>query len=301
MRTLNHAVLKTLAYLDLFDFAPSLLELERWLLRTDEPHTATDIQHVLESDPHIHCAEGFYFLTDRDQLVALRKQKYRLSEEKWKRTRRYLRLVAVMPFVDGVWLINSMGWENARERSDVDLLIVARPGHIWSARLWTTAVMKLLRQRPHEQSEDRAICLSLYISADHLNLEPYRLQSGDIHYSFWVNQCYPLYDTGQYEKFQQHNAWLKKVFAQPRWPHTIERRMIRLTAAERAIKRLLELCSNEQLFKKIQWRILPNNLRAMANQDQRVVMNDTILKLHTNDRRQQKQQQWEERLRALQI
>jgi hypothetical protein len=299
MTPLPEATIKTLAYLDLFDFAPTLLDLERWLLKTDLPHTLSDIQRTLNHDVRIEHVDGFYFLRGRSELVQARKHKYSWTEQKWKRTRRYVRLLAAMPYVDGVWLVNSMGWENARQSSDIDLLIVARPGRIWSARFWTTAVMKLLRQRPHEQVNERAICLSLYVAADALNLQPYRLSAHDIHYTFWVNQCYPLYDRGAYAAFQQQNSWLQEIFDNVQWSQTMERRNIRLSPFANGCKKILQLFCNERLLKKIQWRILPNQLRALANHDQQVVMNDHILKLHTNDTRRQKHTEWEERLRTL--
>lgn len=299
MPSLHDAVLKTIAYLDLFDFAPTVLDVERWLLQTDESHTVSGIKGILETHPHIQHAEGFYFLKGRDKLVQIRKKKYNWTEQKWKRAHRYLRLLAAMPYVDGIWLVNSMGWENARQSSDIDLLIVVRPGHIWSTRFWTTAVMKLLRQRPHEQSNECAICLSLYISADTLNLQPYRLNEQDIHYAFWTNQCYPLYDNGFYKKFQEQNRWLKNIFSALRWSQTVERREIVLPPIGHMFKRIMQTLCNEWLLKKLQWSIMPYKLRSLANQDQRVVMNDHILKLHTNDTRKERQEEWEQRCREL--
>lgn len=300
MDTLPDTLLKTLAYFDLCDYAPTLLDIERWLLKTDAHYSLAELQQALQTHPQIRHAEGLYFLRGRDGLVAARKHKYSLTEQKWKRTKRYVRLLAAMPYVEGVWLVNSMGWENAREQSDIDVLIVTTPGHIWSARFWTTTMMKLLRQRPHEQSQDRALCLSLYIASDSLNLKSYQLAESDIHYTFWVNQCSPLYDTGAYETFTRENSWLSETFAAVRWTEKTERRTINLSATEKCIKFALHLLCTERLLKKIQWRILPNALRSQANHDQRVVMNDHILKLHTNDTREQRQREWEQRITNLQ-
>jgi len=297
---LSDSLLKTIAYFDLCDFAPTLLDIERWLLKTDKLHTLSDIKSALASHPKIASKEGFYFLRGREALVTLRKQKYSWTEQKWKRARRYIRFLACMPYVEGIWLVNSMGWENAKQQSDIDLLIVTTPGHIWSARFWTTAMMRLLRQRPHEQLQDRALCLSLYVSADSLNLQPYQLTQNDIHYQFWANQCSPLYDNGHYAQFVQQNAWLTEAFSSLKWTEKTERRTITLRRPERLLKYLLRLLCNEHLLEKIQWRILPQVLRSQANTDTHVVMNNSILKLHTNDTREQRQLQWEQHMQTLQ-
>jgi hypothetical protein len=299
MDSLKTAVIKTLAYFDVFDYAPTLLDIDRWLLKTEVPHTLNDIKTILDADARVQNVEGFYVLSGRGQLAQLRKHKYTWTDEKWKRTQRYIRLLACMPYVESICLVNSMGWENARAASDIDVLIVATPGHIWSARFWTTALMKILRQRPHEQSQDRAVCLSLYVAADQLNLQPYRLGNDDIHYTVWVNQCYPVFDSGRYTQYTQENRWVDATFSHLRWSQGSERRAITLTRTQKILKRLLRLICNERLFKSIQWRIMPEGLRTLANTDQRVVMNEAILKLHTNDTREQRQEMWEQRVQQL--
>ena len=300
MLSLKDAIIQTIAYFDLFEYAPTLLDIERWLLKTDESHTLSNIRRALKNDLRIQQCEGLYILRGREALTQTRKHKYTWTEQKWKRTKRYIRLLASMPYVEGIFLVNSMGWHNARQSSDIDLLIVTTPGHIWSARFWTTVAMKLLRQRPHEQANERALCLSLYVAADRLNLEPYRLSKADIHYTFWVNQCYPLYDSGQYTQFTHENGWIRDTFSNIRWASQSERRTITLSRVERMLQYVRRIACNEWLLKKIQLHILPEKLRTLANTDQRVVMNEHILKLHTNDTREQRQHDWAERVNTLQ-
>ncbi|PIW36668.1 MAG: hypothetical protein COW24_03845 [Candidatus Kerfeldbacteria bacterium CG15_BIG_FIL_POST_REV_8_21_14_020_45_12] len=301
MTTLTQQLHSTVLYFDMFDFAPTLLELERWLLAspnsTDKAVVSLgEIAGTLATDPRITSAEGFYFLTNRMDLVRLRKDKYNNVDSKWKHAKPYLRILAIMPGIEGIWLTNSMGWGNARKTSDIDLFIITTPGKIWSARFFTTAFMKIFKQRPHEQSEEKAICLSMYLSSDHLNVKTYKIGADDIPFTFWVNQIYPIYDNGHFEKFKSANEWISAYFQQNQWLKPINRRLIKPTRFELGIKKFLTLISVESLMRSLQLRMLPPILKNMANEDNRVVINDKILKLHTNDRRDRQQLKWERRL-----
>lgn len=291
-----------MVYFDLFDFAPAVAEIERWLLAYERetesaPRLLSTIRDILESDDRIESREGFYFLCGRSELANLRKTKYDYTDQKWKRVRPFIRLLSAMPGVRAVWLANSVAWANAREQSDIDVVIVAAPGAIWTARFFTAGLMKLLRQRPEEQEHAKAICLSFYISQDHLNLEPYKIPAADIHFAFWATQMYPLYDPHNlYVRYQEANPWLNTIFAHHRWNIPIPRRQITISRPAKWIKRILEACAPESLLRRLQWRILPERLRTIANQDQRVILNNQMIKLHDNDQRAHIQALWEQRI-----
>lgn len=301
---LKEQIYNTVAYFDLFDFAPTLMEIERWLLRpqskanqTTTAPSLSQIQSTLEKDNRIQQHEAYYFIKasagdhDRSHLPTLRKQKYIHSTEKWKYSRRFLKLLATMPSVQGIWLANSAAWGNARQGSDIDLVIIAAPNRIWTARFFTTFWMKLFRQRPHETDHSKALCLSFYLSEDNLNLEQYKIDNKDIHFSFWATQFYPLYDTGLYTEFSKQNPWLSETFTNTYTVKTIGKRTVTLGKTTTKIKQLLEKLPLENVLKRFQLRILPEPL-AQPKPNSGVVINDRILKLHTNDNREDIQKRW---------
>ncbi len=299
MKLLQQQLHNTLLYFDMFDFAPTLLELEKWLITkkySTQKLQLSTLQKALSNDPRITEKEGFFFINGRKQLVQKRKTKYNFTDKKWKHARPFLRLIALMPGVQGIWLTNSMGWGNAQKNSDVDLFIITAPGKIWTTRFFTTALMKIFQQRPHEQDEEKAICLSMYLSANHLNIETYKIGKEDIHFTYWSNQIYPIYDTGQFEQFQGANPWLNDAFEKIEWIHPIERRKIQLSWPEHFLKKAISLIHIEKTLQRIQLHILPEKIKKMANEDNRVVINDNILKLHTNDKRSEQQQQWKQKI-----
>lgn len=307
MKPLEQAILHTLIYFDLFDYAPTALEIDRWLLQfghadpRENAPTLSQIMQVLDTHPRIEACDGFYMLRGRNELARLRKQKYLWTDEKWKHARPFLRLLAMMPHVQAVWLANSVAWGNASKNSDTDVIIVTRPNRIWTARFFTTLCMRMLRQRPGEQTQAKAICLSFYMTADPLGLEPYKIGKNDIHFSFWVTQVYPLYDPRNiYARYRERNVWVRSVFANNPWLTPIPRRRIQIARLEQLFKYALELLPGERMLQRLQWRWLPNRLKTLAAaKDPRVVITNTLLKFHDNDNRATLQQQWEQRTSML--
>lgn len=295
--TIQEAAFRTILYFDMFNMAPTLLEIEKWILKHGQgPSSLSYLKKVVEEDPRVAHGEGFYFLTGRNELIEERLCRYDFTDEKWKHARKYIKLLAMMPHVRAVWFANAMGWGAARESSDIDLFIVTSPKKLWSARFFSAGLMKLLRQRPDEQEDRKAICLSMYAAEDALNLEQYKVGPNDIHFSFWASQFYPLYDRGSFAMYKDANRWLNGVFEHLQWTEPIERRRVQLSVFQKIIKAGLSLFAWEGLLKKIQLGILPPTLREMANKDNRVVMNDEVLKLHTNDRRKEQQREYEQRI-----
>lgn len=299
---LQHAIYSTIAYFSLFEFAPTLVDIQRWLIK-NTLHTSpslSEIEQAIASDSRIISSAGvYYILSDSEKnLPSKRKQKYNFTEEKWKRAKRFLPWLAIMPGVQAIWFGNSVAWCNAREQSDIDLVIISKPGNIWTARFFTTTLMKLLRQRPHEQEHAKALCLSFYVDADHLNIETYKVHEQDIHYSFWVTQMYPLYDSktenGTFEDYKKENQWVENEFVFSPWLQPIMKRTIQLRPYQRILQKIFSAASFfESTLRRVQLRIMPKKLTGAAATGSTVVLSDTILKLHTNDNRLDIQNRWE--------
>lgn len=306
IHTWNDSLYATIVYLDLFDFAPTLLDLQKWLLRPQQfsaMPSLSEMEAMLAKDERIICVEGVCVLRGRESLIEVRKQKYNYTDAKWQHAKPFIRLLSFMPFVRGIWLCNSMGWNNARRLSDIDLVIIAEDRHVWTARFFTAALMKLLRQRPGEQHAAKALCLSMYISNTHLNIEDSRLSptsiGGDIYFDFWCTQLYPVIDRDDvYKRFCTENQWLSNTFADIAWTEPVPHRQLNWKSWQKNLQHVFELIAwpFEKILKYWQFRIMPQALRDLANQDTRVRLNDSVLKFHTHDTRQEIHQRFVERL-----
>jgi hypothetical protein len=52
----------------------------------------------------------------------------------------------------------------------------------------------------------------------------------------------------------------------------------------------------EKYFKKLQLHLMPAEMKGLMNKDTRVVVNDSVLKLHVNDRREEYKNKFEIKL-----
>lgn len=283
--TLDTVIHQTIIYLDTCDFAPTLTELYRYLLYTEDNVTLARIEEVVTRSPDFAITHGYISLADRTTLAQRRHEAYMLTETKVKRDMRIFRLLSMMPGVRGIWLCNTLGWGNAHENSDTDICIVAARNHIWTARLCTTILLKVLHRRPGECHRAQAICPSFYITDACADLGSHRIGSDDIHYAFWIMQMTPLYNPELFARWAAAQSWARRFFTNTPYIEATQRRLIRIPALFEFKKRIIEKILPEQLLKRLQMKFMPQEI-LKAQPTGVVVLNDAILKLHTHDSRQ---------------
>lgn len=308
---LAKSILSELAYFDIFEHPLTAIELQRY---AQSPGTKLrDILVALDQGTWLKDRTeerwGFYFLKGRNQIVLTRLVRYRDAEKKFQKALAFARRFALFPFVRMVAVCNSQAYSNSRPESDIDFFIVTAPGRIWTCRWYITSYLKLLGERPTATKTQDKICASFFVTADHLNLEGLRLEKSDIYLHHWVTQLAPLYDAGTiYQQFIAANTWVADFFPNI-VPMTLSAsRQIKPSWSRRLAQRKAEFWHLgawgdllERFYEKIQRRILPKALRDLANQDSRVILSDTMLKFHDNDRRQQYQERWRKKCQELGI
>lgn len=300
MTPLHEALIKTVFYFDQCDFAPTLLELEKWMIETNNLPSVSlhEMMTTIERSDILTLHNGMVVRTGKKHLIQQRMDAYGYSEQKWKRVRPFLRLLSIMPGVEGIWLCNGMGWGNVKKTSDIDLCIVTTSNRIWTARFFTTLAMRLLKQRPGEIDQSKAICLSFYVNRDALDLGAYRIASDDVAFAFWALQMYPVYgNAALFTHYQKENAyWLDEMFHHVVWTAQHPKRHISITRIERVAQRFFTRCAPEQWLKRWQKKHLPQKIATRANEDTCVVVSDDVLKLHTHDNRAEYLTQWKHTL-----
>jgi len=299
---IERAIAKTIAFFDVFSYPVSLAEIRDFLFQGRENVSTADILDTLRDSSFladtIVCERGYYVLRGRQDLVTLRNQRYRIAEKKYARARAASKIIARVPFVRLVCVVNSLAMSNACAESDIDLFIATQPGHIWTVRFIVTALLDIMGLRPRTDKKKDAICASFFASADSYNMTGLQIIDdpatglGDIYLAWWVSRCVPLYDEGgESAKFFQANKWAASLFPYRRAYLTSRLRMVSIGIVSRFIKKSIEWFlalfgdGAERAARAIQWKILPKALRDIVNGDTRVVMTDSILKFHQNDTR----------------
>jgi len=293
---LEQKILKTVCYFDLFNFPLTNWEIWRFLY-TAKNETLAESNSALTNLIQIKALDnqqGFYFLPGRQEISSIRKERYLIAQKKMRWALAYAKMIAKLPFVEAIFICNSLSYLNSKPESDIDFAIIARAGHIWTCRFFCASLMALLRRRPTKKTQKNRLCLSFFVSSEDLNLETVTYPE-DIHFTYWLRQFLPIYDPKNWNKqLDQNNKWLANYI--PNFEPTItnSRWMIK---SRSLISWLLEKVFYfrfwETLFKWGQLKIMPKRLKELAKtQNKNVVFSNTLLKFHDKDNRQEIQKQW---------
>jgi hypothetical protein len=195
MARLQDAVLRTLAYADVFDFAMTDQEVHRYLVGVaatgDEVCASLDALRgrVVRSD-------GLTALPGRAELIAERRRRRRIAARTWPVATRYARAVAALPFVRMVAVTGALAVGNAVEGADIDLLVVTRRDRVWTARAATIVLVRHAARAGHE------LCPN-YLLAEH-RLE---LDARDLYRAHELAQMVPVVGHALYARLRSANPW----------------------------------------------------------------------------------------------
>jgi predicted nucleotidyltransferase len=301
---LEKSILATIAYFDIFDYPLTIVELWKWLYQSgaeEKKNNLSEILDILENNVKINSLvgsrRGFYFLRGREAIVELRQARYNLAEKKFKRALRVGFFLKRLPGIKMIAVCNNLAWSNAGEESDIDLFVVTEKGKIWTTRFWAAGLLKIFGLRPNEKRTKDKICLSFFADEENLNLEKISLGRPDIYLIYWIAQIAPIYDPGGiYQKFLEANSWIKKYL-----PNYLGVEPGRQRLLGRQKLALNFLGWGENFFHRIQLRAMPTKLKEMANRDSRVIVNDSMLKFHANDRREEYRDKWIKQISKLTV
>jgi hypothetical protein len=182
---------------------------------------------------------------------------------------------------------NVIGADNMKAESDIDLFIITEPRRIWVTRFVTVVLVKILGLRPKLNDVKDKMCLSFFVSTEKLNLQDL-MMTDDVYFYFWLTNLVPVYDKDNYyHHLIQANTWLWAKM--PNWTEVMTANSS-LVERENPVfyRKVIDflLGSQEVNLKKYQLRVMAPALKELMNKDTRVVVNDGVLKLISNDRRE---------------
>jgi len=161
------------------------LELYKYIINTPDLPAFGNFLKILDQEwptlqPHIKRARGFYFLKKNEAGYSRRIHIGKTGIKKWRTARIMIRAMSFLPYVRMVAVTGSLALNTTHRESDIDVLICAKHGHIWTARILVTALMHILGKRRHGKKISNRICLNHYISDKSADLGPRNLFSDHI-------------------------------------------------------------------------------------------------------------------------
>ncbi len=139
---LERAILETLAYSDIFDHPLTVDELHRFLTVSA---AKDEVRACVENMDDTFSNREYYFLSDRTDIVKVRNQRVENSRRAFNRALFYGRILGRLPFVRMVALTGSLAMLNLSKNRDMDYMLVAKPGRVWTARAFALLFGRLAR------------------------------------------------------------------------------------------------------------------------------------------------------------
>ena len=191
------SVFQTLAYADVFEYPLTVGETFRYLTSTK-----ASFEQVTQAlaEASIFTSTGDYFtLRGREHLVAIRKRRAEIAARLWPKAARYGRLISSLPFVRMVAVTGSLAVDNTDEDKDIDFMIVAAPGRLWTVRALVLLVARFANlERIH-------LCPNYLVTTNALELK-----ERSLYVAHELAQMIPLSGMQVYDEMRQRNDWIRE-------------------------------------------------------------------------------------------
>lgn len=242
-------VLLTVLYADIFDYPLTRDELRNWMM-------------FGEGSPF--GKKKYYFLSGRDNLVKIRRDRAKWQPKKWDIARLAARELSRIPTIQLVGVTGGLAMNNARREDDIDLFIVSARGTLWITRLLSIVRLWKIRRTRNDTNVTDKVCLNMFMTEDHLEVA-----ERDLFAAHEILQMKPLWARGDtYQKFLKANGWVRTFLPNVKTPP-----VKRLPAAPTFPFRIIE-----PIAKTLE-------LAYMRRHRTQEVITDTTLRFHPKDAR----------------
>lgn len=306
-----NSIIKTLAYFDIFNTPLTKEEIFRWCWEEKITNYISFLKNLndLTEKNIIGHKNGYYFLPNRENNIYSRQKTTPIVEKKMKIAMKATKKINWVPFIEAVFVCNTVAGAGVKKESDIDVFIVIKKGRLWIARLLTTITLSLFGLKRTKKNIIDKICLSFYATDDALDLSKIKIDGDDIYLVYWLDNLIPIYDPKHIQaKIKDENSWAKSFLpnsqvnyeALPRWT-------VKDTGIPKYIKLFFEKSWEKSLGDMVETqakgiqktKMKLNLMSAQSKENTDVVITDSMLKFHENDRRDEYKQTWHSKVNEL--
>ncbi len=306
LSSLEKSILKSIVYFDILSYPLKEKEL-LWNLANTFDVTSRDyflsvsLGEMIKKSQYlqevIRNNNGFYFLKGREELIEERKEKERISEQNWKKLKKITPIINWTPFLKGVFVSGSLAINNSNKSSDIDLMIIAEKGRIFTVRFFLTLFLSIIRERRTPHKIAGKICLNHYLADNAL-----RVNFPSVYNAYTYLHLKPIISReGVFERFRKEQDWMKdyilfwdKIFKPP---FQIEKKSKTAVILEKKLSGSLGDTIEEKL-KNIQLKRKEKNY-PQGIKNGRVILNDYLIELHPDSPEKEILKRYQKKLKKL--
>ena len=219
MNKVEKAILKTLAFFDIFGRPLTLEELWHYLYEVKASKLQVLINlKKLEKKKIVKEKQPYFALYASKNIFNNFSKTQDICRERWKKVQRTAKILKLVPFVKNISVINSLAFTASNLDSDIDILLVAAKNRLWTARALMILVLEILGQNKNKWYKANKFCLGFGFDEKNLDLTKMHLDppiGKDIYLKYWLATLKPVFDRKIYPEFIKENTWIYKEF--PNW------------------------------------------------------------------------------------
>src|SRR3989339_227855 len=145
---MDKAILKTLAYSDIFDYPLTLREIHKWLIsKKANLRQAEKTLSQLSKKGKVKSKKEYYFLTRREEIVKRRLQNEKQSKIYFRKAKIIAQILKVISWIKLVGVSGGLAMENVSKKDDIDLFLITAKNRLWISRLLALGLLSLIGQR----------------------------------------------------------------------------------------------------------------------------------------------------------
>ena len=221
-----------------------------------------------------------------------RDQKSEYMDEYLKEIKRLKSTFQSIPFVEQIFLCNSISFNALDKNSDIDLFIIAKPWRIRTVKFRSMILFTIKWAKRFWKKTRKKICLSFFITSDSQNLYPISLPSLDIYLAYRIAHLVLIYQPNEEinNSFFESNKWVKWIL-----PNYQEKQIISLWFKpftwDTKFKKIMKTLWDWILWNIFEWIVkyiqkaiicLKRIRNPVWNKD--VIVSDSMLKFHQDIR-----------------
>lgn len=291
----NKSVLVPIIFFSYYNWPLTLKEIRRYLWQGE---LALDrIEDIIKSFPLTY-REGKVWLGD---FADQRDSREKLVQQFWHKVSQWRWIFANVPFLSQVFVSNTLAFGAINNESDIDLFLIGKTNRLWTMRAGLLMWFNLFNLRVRSPQRRAKFSPEFFISDSALNLQSFTLDN-DYYFNFWLADLISIWPNDNSGEFRSANNWCKDNLPIA-WRSPKHKTFLPLKNSifKLSLEKLLAGRWGDGLERKLKFRqqqiIQHSHQRLGVNPS--VVINDNVIKLHFNDRRQQIKEMIEQTLNQL--
>lgn len=205
MEELKKNITKTLLYYDIFSHPLKSEEIYSFLPKNSiSQQDVTDFlsEASKKNDSPFAEKDGYYYIKPAEDNVGKRIEKENYSKKMWKRAGMITHIIKRFPYVRAVFITGSLSKNSSDRTSDLDFMLITKPGGLWIARTMLMLFKKIIFLNSY-----KLFCINYYITEDNLEIS-----DKNIFTATEIATIKPTYNSALMKKFIENNGWISNFF-----------------------------------------------------------------------------------------